>query len=153
MTLAISCVTYIYLIIVFILVIPLRIESANSSTNNEARLNLLDVKTNLVEAAASMKSLQINVFKAMKSICKFFGKYCQVAAFDNSLLMYISSLFHITDGRAVLMFITLYGVSVFSLSLSQILSTADIGSTLFSEVLEIMIGVLHAIFILCSFAM
>ena len=51
------------------------------------------------------------------------------------------------------MFITLYGVSVFSLGLSQILSTADIGSTLFSEVLEIMIGVLHAIFILCSFVM
>ena len=79
MTLAISCVTYIYLIIVFILVIPLRIESANSSTNNEARLNLFDVKTTLAEAAASMKSLQINVFKAMKSICKFFKKYCQVA--------------------------------------------------------------------------
>lgn len=64
-------------------------------------------------------------------------------------------LFHITDGRAGLMFITLYGVSVFSLSLSRILSTADVGSTLtlLSEVLERMIGVLHAIFFLCSFAM
>ena len=53
------------------------------------------------------------------------------------------------------MFITLYGVSVFSLSLSRILSTADVGGTLtlLSEVLEIMIGVLHAIFFLCSFAM
>ena len=51
------------------------------------------------------------------------------------------------------MFITLYGVSVFSLSLSRILSTADVSSTLLSEVLERMIGVLHAIFFLCSFAM
>ena len=53
------------------------IASANSSTEQTllfdlVRLNALDVKNSLAEAAASVKSLRKNVFKTMRSMCKFF---------------------------------------------------------------------------------
>ena len=53
-------------------------------------------------------------------------------------------------GRTILMFITLYGVVIFSLCLSWALpSTTFATSTMITDV-EIMTVVLHVIFIVCS---
>ena len=80
----------------------------------------------LAESATNMKiatrNLKINVFKAMKS-------------------MYLSP---------IIMLVTLYGVSVFSLCLSWNLTSADISSERLSD-LHIMVAVLHAIFFLFSY--
>ena len=80
----------------------------------------------LAESAANMKmatrNLKINVFKAMTS-------------------MYLSP---------IMMLVTLYGVSVFSLCLSWNLTSADISSERLSD-LHIMVAVLHAIFFLFSY--
>ena len=80
----------------------------------------------LAESATNMKmatrNLKINVFKAMKS-------------------MYLSP---------IIMLVTLYGVSVFSLCLSWNLTSADISSERLSD-LHRMVAVLHAIFFLFSY--
>lgn len=80
----------------------------------------------LAESAANLKmatrNLKINVFKAMTS-------------------MYLSP---------IMMLVTLYGVSVFSLCLSWNLTSADISSERLSD-LHIMVAVLHAIFFLFSY--
>ena len=56
-------------------------------------------------------------------------------------------------GRIIIMFITLYGVAVFSLCLSWTLNTTTyVTSTMITDI-EIMTVVLHIIFILCSLAM
>ena len=56
-------------------------------------------------------------------------------------------------GRTILMFITLYGVVVFSLCLSWALPTSTYATSTMITDMEIMTVVFHVIFILCSLLM
>ena len=56
-------------------------------------------------------------------------------------------------GKTILMFITLYGVAVFSLCLSWALPTSTYATSTMITDVEIMTVVLHVIFIICSLFM